>query len=600
MEKSKPKKKAKAAAVKAPPARPHYVLREGMTLKEVAERLNIKTRDLLVKLESQGKIADLSDLVDESFIPILGQEFNCEVELVPYEQEVKRRALAQKDQLITRPPVVTIMGHVDHGKTTLLDAIRHSRLVDKEFGGITQHIGAYRVSWQNRWITFVDTPGHEAFTQLRRRGAQITDVVVLVVAADDGVMPQTKEAISHARAAGVPIIVAINKIDKPEANPERVKQQLAQEGLLIEQWGGEIICVEVSAKEKKNIGELLEMILLLADIIEIKANPQVEAQGIVLEAKLDPKKGPSATVILQHGVLLAGQAFISGLTYGKIRALFDDLGRPIRRVEPSMPVEVLGFSDVPQAGDYFQVVPDMETAQRIVTGRLAKVKKEEPTRPQVLSLDELFKQIEKGEAKEFALIIKADVQGSVDVLRSLLPTFATEQVAIKIIHAATGPVTESDILLASASKAVILSYNLRLPPAIQELARKEKVEIRSYQVIYELIDDLKKAIRGKLEPEVIEIPLGRAEVRKIFEIARVGKVAGCYVLEGKITRQAEARVLRKNEVVYQGRIASLKHLKDNVSEVKKDMECGLSLDRFQDFREGDIIYAFQIEKRKLE
>jgi len=600
MEKTKPKKKVKAAAVKTPPVKPHYVLREGMTLKEVAERLNIKTRDLLVKLESQGKIADLSDLVDESFIPILGQEFNCEVELVPYEQEVKSRALAQKDQLVTRPPVVTIMGHVDHGKTTLLDAIRHSRLVDKEYGGITQHIGAYRVSWQNRWITFVDTPGHEAFTQLRRRGAQITDIVVLVVAADDGVMPQTKEAISHARAAGVPIIVAINKIDKPEANPERVKQQLSQEGLLIEQWGGEIICVEVSAKEKKNIGELLEMILLLADIIEIKANPQVEAQGIVLEAKLDPKKGPSATVILQHGVLLAGQAFISGLTYGKIRALFDDLGRPIRQVEPSMPVEILGFNDVPQAGDYFQVVPDMETAQRIVTGRLAKVKKEEPTRPPVLSLDELFKQIEKGEAKEFALIIKADVQGSVDVLRSLLPTFATEQVAIKIIHAATGPVTESDILLASASKAIILAYNLRLPPTIQELARKEKVEIRSYQVIYELIDDLKKAIRGKLEPEVTEIPLGRAVVRKIFEIARVGKVAGCYVLEGKITRQAEARVLRQNEVVYQGRIASLKHLKDNVSEVKKDMECGLSLDRFQDFQEGDIIYAFQTEKRKPE
>lgn len=596
MEKKKTKKKTKEAA--AAPVRPHFILREGMTLKEVAEKLGVKTRDLLAKLENRGKIVDLNDLIDETYIPILGQEFNCEVELLPYEQEVKTRALSEKNKLTARPPVVTIMGHVDHGKTTLLDAIRHSRLVEKEFGGITQHIGAYRVSWQNRWITFIDTPGHEAFTQLRLRGAQVTDIVVLVVAADDGVMPQTKEAISHARAAGVPIIVAINKIDKPEASPERVKQQLAQEGLLVEEWGGETICVEISAKEKRNINELLEMILLLADIIELKANPEVEAHGIVLEARLDPKKGPSGTVIIQHGILLPGQAFISGLTFGKVRAIFDDLGRPVRRVEPSMPVEVLGFNEVPVAGDFFQVVPDIETAERIVKGRLAKIKKEEIARPQVLSLDELFKQIEKGEAKEFALIVKADVQGSVDVLKGLLPSFSTEEVKVKILHAATGPVTESDILLASASKAVILAYNLRIPPAIQEIAQREKVEIRSYQVIYELIDDLKRAVRGMLEPEIREIPLGKAEVRKIFDIAKVGKVAGCYVLEGKITRQAEVRVLRRNEVIYQGRISSLKHLKDNVNEVKKDMECGLALDKFQDFQVGDIIYAFQIEKRK--
>jgi len=596
MEKKKIKKKSRE--VVAPPPRPRFILREGMTLKEVAEKLGVKTRDLLQKLENRGKMVDLNDLVDETFIPILGQEFNCEVELLPYEQEVRNRAINEKDKLVVRPPVVTIMGHVDHGKTTLLDAIRHSRLVDKEFGGITQHIGAYRVSWQNRWITFIDTPGHEAFTQLRLRGAQVTDIVVLVVAADDGVMPQTREAISHARAAGVPIIVAINKIDKPEANPERVKQQLAQEGLLVEEWGGETICVEISAKEKKNINELLEMILLLADIIELKANPEVEAQGIVLEARLDPKKGPTGTVIVQHGTLLPGQAFISGLTYGKVRAIFDDFGRPVRRVEPSMPVEILGFNEVPVAGDFFQVVPDLEIAERIVRGRLAKVKKEEPSRPQVLSLEELFRQIEKGEAKEFALIVKADVQGSVDVLKGLLPSFSTDEVKVRIIHAATGPVTESDILLASASKAVILAYNLRVPPAIQEIAQREKVEIRSYQVIYELIDDIKRAVRGMLEPEIREIPLGKAEVRKIFDISRVGKVAGCYVLEGKITRQAEVRVLRGHQVIYQGRIASLKHLKDNVNEVKKDMECGLTLDKFQDFQEGDIIYAFQIEKRK--
>lgn len=596
MEKKKIKKKTKKAAV-APP-QPRFILREGMTLKEVAEKLGVKTRDLLSKLENQGKIVDLNDLIDEAYIPILGQEFNCEIELLSYEQEVKTRALSEKDKLTARPPVVTIMGHVDHGKTTLLDAIRHSRLVEKEFGGITQHIGAYRVSWQNRWITFIDTPGHEAFTQLRSRGAQVTDIVVLVVAADDGVMPQTKEAISHARAAGVPIIVAINKIDRPEASPERVKQQLAQEGLLVEEWGGETICVEISAKEKRNINELLEMILLLADIIELKANPEVEAQGIILEARLDPKKGSSGTIILQHGILLPGQAFISGLTFGKIRAIFDDFGRPVRRVEPSMPVEVLGFNEVPVAGDFFQVVPSIEIAEKIVKGRLAKIRKEEMVRPQVLSLDELFKQIEKGEAKEFALIVKADVQGSVDVLKGLLPSFGTEEVKVKILHAATGPVTESDILLASASRAVILAYNLRIPPVIQEIAQREKVEIRSYQVIYELIDDLKRAVRGMLAPEIREIPLGKAEVRKIFDIAKVGKVAGCYVLEGKITRQAEVRVLRRNEVIYQGRISSLKHLKDNVNEVKKDMECGLALDKFHDFQEGDIIYAFQIEKRK--
>ncbi len=596
MEKKKIKKKGKEAVITPP--RPRFILREGMTLKEVAEKIGVKTRDLLSKLESHGKIVDLNDLIEETYIPILGKEFNCELELIPYEQEVKTRALNEKEKLITRPPVVTIMGHVDHGKTTLLDAIRHSRLVEKEFGGITQHIGAYRVSWQNRWITFIDTPGHEAFTQLRLRGAQATDIVVLVVAADDGVMPQTKEAISHARAAGVPIIVAINKIDKPEANPEKVKQQLAQEGLLVEEWGGETICVEISAKEKRNINELLEMILLLADIIELKANPEVEAQGIVLEAKLDPKKGPTGTVIVQHGILLPGQAFISGLTFGKVRAIFDDLGRPVRRVEPSMPVEVLGFNEVPVAGDFFQVVPNIETAERIVKGRLAKIKKEEAARPQILSLDELFKQIEKGEAKELALIIKADVQGSADVLKGLLPSFSTDEVKVKIVHAATGPVTESDILLASASKAVILAYNLRIPSAIQEIAQREKVEIRSYQVIYEIIDDIKKAVRGLLEPEIREIPLGKAEVRKIFDIAKVGKVAGCYVIDGKITRSAEVRVLRRNEVIYQGRIASLKHLKDNVNEVKKDMECGLALDKFQDFQEGDIIYAFQIEKRK--
>jgi translation initiation factor IF-2 len=472
--------------------------------------------------------------------------------------------------------------------------------VDKESGGITQHIGAYRVFFKNRSITFIDTPGHEAFTQLRARGAQITDIVVLVVAADDGVMPQTKEAIHHALDAKVPIIVAINKIDKPEANIDRVKQQLQKEGLIVEDWGGQVISVNVSAKEKKNLNELLEMILLLSDVIEVKANPKVRAQGIVLEARLDAQKGPLATVIVQHGTLSQGEPFISGTAHGKVKAMFDDIGKTIKTAGPGTPVEILGFTDVPRAGDYFLVVQDLETAKSITQYRLAHVKKEAPVKAEHITLEDLFKKIEEGEIKELPIIIKADVQGSVEVLLDILPSLSSEKVKIKIVHAATGTITEADVLLASASNAIIIGYNVKPPSKIMEMAKKEGVEIRSYKIIYQLSDELKKAMIGLLEPVIKETYLGRAEVRRIFQIPRVGLIAGCFVVDGRIIRNAQARLVRNKEVLSQGRISSLKRLKENVTEVKKDFECGIGIEGFKDIQPGDFIEAFQMEKVKPE
>jgi translation initiation factor IF-2 len=597
--KPKPPVKKKAKAEEAPKARPKYFFREGMTIRDAAERIGLKPKDLIEKLSSKGSLQEQNDLLDEAVTAAIGRALDADVEFLGYEQELRRRAEAETANLLARPPVVTIMGHVDHGKTTLLDAIRSSNLVDKESGGITQHIGAYRVLFNNRAITFVDTPGHEAFTQLRARGAKVTDIVILVIAADDGVMPQTREAISHARAANVPIIVAINKIDKPEANIDRVKQQLSKEGLLVEDWGGQTICVEVSAKEKKNLADLLEMIILLADVIEVKANPRVEAHGVVLEARLDPKKGPLATIIIQHGVLTAGAAFISGTTHGKVRALFDEHGKPLKRAEPAMPVEVLGFAEVPVAGDFFQVVPDNETAKKIVAYRLSKVKKEAPVRPERITLDELFKKIEQGKAKELALIIRADVQGSVEVLRDTLPPLSSDKIKIRILHVGTGNITESDILLASASNAVIIGYNIKPGPKILDMAKKANVEIRSYDIIYRLTEDIGKALAGMLEPVEKEVYLGRAEIRRIFQIPKVGSIAGSYVLDGKITRNSLVRVMRGQQIVQEGRITSLKRIKENATEVAKGLECGIGLDKTKDIQEGDIIVAYVIEKAKV-
>ena len=589
--------KAAKAAKDAPKPRPVVTLREGATLKELAEKLKSRPKDIADKLEAKGFGLGIHDMIDETLAAKIGKELNCGIEIVPIEKEMRLQAESNKAELVTRPPVVTIMGHVDHGKTTLLDAIRSSKLVDKESGGITQHIGAYRVFHNKRAITFIDTPGHEAFTQLRARGAKVTDIVILVVAADEGIMPQTREAINHARAAGVPIIAAINKIDKPEANPDKVKQQLQKEGLLIEEWGGNVISVEVSAKEKKNIQELLEMILLLADVIEIKANPKVKAQGVVLEARLDAKKGPLATVIIQNGTLSVGETFVSGTSYGKVRALNDEHGKMIKNAGPSVPVEILGFSDVPQAGDFFQAVNNQGEARAIISYRLARTAtKAEVKKPAHVTLDDLFKKLEDGEIKELAVIVKADVQGSVEVLMERLPSLSTEKVKINIIHAATGTITESDILLASTSNAIIIGYNVKPGPKIEEIAQKENVEIRAYRIIYQLTDDIKKALAGMLEPVIKETFLGRAQVRRIYRIPKVGVIAGCYVSDGKIVRNAEIRVIRNKDVVHRGRIASLKHLKENVAEVKKDYECGIGLASFKEIQEGDVIEAFLMEK----
>jgi len=591
---SAPKKEKKQKKEKAPAK---IVLQEGTTLREFCEQKNIKGKDLIESLSQAGLSINVNDVIDNDLIQPLSQIAGQTLEIKPIEEIVKEKALADEKKIVLRPPVVTVMGHVDHGKTTLLDAIRQSNIAEREFGGITQHIGASQIIHKGKPITFVDTPGHEAFTKLRARGAQVTDIVVLIVAADDGVMPQTKEAISHAKAAGVPIIVAINKIDKAEANLDRVKQQLSKEGLLIEEWGGDTICVEISAKQKKNINELLEMIILLSEVMEIKTNYDVPAQGVVLEARLDPRRGPLASVIVQLGVLRQGQAFVSGICSGKVKAMFDEKGKPVKEAVPSFPVEILGFNEVPLAGDLFQVVDNPEIAERIITYRRSKEqKKEGPARPEKLSLDQLFKQLEEKEKKELALIIKADVQGSVETLKDLIPSLSTEDIKINIIHASTGQITESDVLLASASHAIIIGYNTKAPAKILEVAKEEQVEIRLYRVIYQLIDDLKNALAGMLEPEEKEVYLGRAEIRQIFNIPRVGVVAGCYVLDGKITLNAQARVIRNEEVIYTGKITSLKHLKNNVTEIKKGYECGLVVDKFKEIEKGDIIEAFVIEK----
>lgn len=590
----KKKEKPKAKAAKRPTKK--ITLREGESLKIFSEKAEIKTKDIIEKLKLKRHTISVNDVVDKSLAELISKEFNLKLELISIEKEIRAQAESHPKELVSRSPVVTIMGHVDHGKTTLLDAIRKSNLVGKESGGITQHIGAYRVYHDNRPITFIDTPGHEAFTQLRARGAQLTDIVVLVVAADDGVMPQTKEAINHAKGADVPIIIAINKVDKKNADIDKTKQQLSKEGLLVEDWGGKTISLEISAKEKTNLDELLEMILLLGDVVELKANPKVQAQGVVLEACLDAKKGAVATVIIQHGILSQGEAFICGTTYGKARALFDENNKSLKKAEPSIPVEILGFSGVPTAGDYFQVVPDLDTAKEITQFRLSQVKKVEEPRPEHLTLDELFQKMENGEAKELPLIIKTDVHGSVEVLREILPNLSTDLIQIKIIHSATGKITESDVILASASHAIIIGYNVKPEQKIMDKSKEENVEIRTYKVIYELIQDIKKAMSGMLEPVIKETYLGKAEIRRIFRISKVGVIAGCFVTDGKIARNAEVKVLRGNEEVYRGRIASLKHLKENVTEVKKDYECGIRLDKFKELEESDIIEAFVTEK----
>jgi translation initiation factor IF-2 len=589
---TKPAKPAKDAAK----PRPAIYVREGSAFKALAEKLKVRPKDLLDRLVARGYAIETNDIIDEALAAQLSKDLAVPIEIVSVERDARMAAESKKADLVTRPPVVTIMGHVDHGKTTLLDAIRSSNLVDKESGGITQHIGAYRVTHGKRSITFIDTPGHEAFTQLRARGANLTDIVVLVVAADEGVMPQTRESINHAKAAHVPLIVAINKIDKPEANPDKIKRELQKEGLQVEEWGGEVITVEVSAREKKGLKELLEMIVLMADVLDLKGNPKVPAQGVVLEARMDAKKGPLATVIIQHGTLAVGDDFLAGKVSGRVRALADDAGRLIKTAGLSVPVEILGFSDVPSAGEFFQVLRSAEEIKSILDFRMARGGKSEVIKGPAATLDDMFKKLEQGESKELPLVVKADVQGTLEVLKTLLPNLGTPQVKIRIVHAATGVINESDLLLASTTGAVIIGQNVKIGPHIEEQAAKAGVEIRTYKIIYKLTDDLKKAVAGLLEPVIKETYLGRAQVRKVFRIPKVGTIAGCYVQDGRITRSAEIRVLRGQEVVHRGKLSSLKHVKENVNEIKNGNECGLGLANFKDIQEGDLIEAFITEK----
>lgn len=580
------------------------VIGESVTVKELAEKMKKSPAEVIKKLLMLGVVATINQEIDADTAGVVAAEFGFEVE-VKVEPDIEAQLLQEPEEdpaaLVPRPCVVTVMGHVDHGKTSLLDAIRQTNVTATEAGGITQHIGAYQVEHNGKKITFLDTPGHEAFTAMRARGARVTDIAVLVVAADDGVMPQTVEAINHARAAGVPIIVAINKIDKPNANPERVKQQLTEYGLVAEEWGGDTVMVPVSAKTRQGLEDLLEMILLVAEMQELKANPNRPARGTVIEARLDKGRGPVATVLVQNGTLEVGDNLVAGTTWARVRAMLDHKGRRVKKAPPSMPVEVLGFAEVPQAGDQFFVVPDEKTARQIAEKRASRKREEEfrAAAPRV-SLDDLFRQIREGQVKELRIIIKADVQGSAEALKEALERLTTEEVKVSIIHQGVGAITETDIMLASASNAIIIGFNVRPDVNARRVAEREKVDIRLYRVIYEAIDDVKKAMSGLLEPEYREVFLGRAEVRKIFKISKVGTVAGCYVTEGKITREAGVRLLRDGKVIYEGKLASLKRFKDDVREVAQGYECGLSLEKYNEIQEGDIIEAYTMEAVKRE
>jgi translation initiation factor IF-2 len=516
-------------------------------------------------------------------------------EQVVQEEKIKEERSGNQ---LPRAPVVTVMGHVDHGKTSLLDAIRETEVAAGEAGGITQHIGAYETRVDGKRIVFIDTPGHEAFTRMRARGAKVTDIVVLVVGADDGVMPQTEEAIDHARAAGVPIVVAINKIDKPDAQPERVKRQLSDRKLMPEEWGGDTVMVEVSAKTKKNIEKLLEMILLVGDLRELKADPDAPASGTVLESRVDKGRGPVATVLVQNGTLHVGDVFIVGAVYGKVRAMFDDRGQPIKKAGPATPVEVLGLQGVPEAGDQFQVA-DEAKARHIVEYRQSKQREATLAKTASsgrLTLDQLHEQLRAGELKELPVVVKADVQGSVEVLSEMLPKLSNDQVKLKVIHASVGAVTETDVLLASASNAVIVAFNVRPERKASDLAQREGVDIRLHTIIYELLDELKKAVSGLLSPVIKETYLGRAEIRDTFRVKGVGMIAGCSVQDGILKRDADVRVLRDNVVIYTGRISSLRRFKEDANEVRQGFECGVGVSNFSDVKVGDILECFKMEK----
>lgn len=570
---------------------------ETITVKELADMLKKPYADVIKNLMFLGIMAAVNQEIDYNTAEKLCEKYEIMCEKKEESSELETLNVEEDDDenLVKRPPIVTVMGHVDHGKTSLLDAIRKTKVIDSEAGGITQHIGAYTVTINGEKITFLDTPGHEAFTAMRARGAQITDIVILVVAADDGIMPQTKEAISHCKAANVPIVVAINKIDKPGANIDKVKQELTEYGLVSEDWGGDTICVPVSAKKGINLDQLLEMVLLTAEMLELKANPNRKAMGTVIEAKLDKGRGAVASLLVQSGTLSVGDSILVGSTYGRIRAMFNDDGKKIKSAGPSMPVEILGLSEVPAAGDRFNEVKDEKTARDMAEKRKEKLKIETLNSNHRVSLEDLYNQIREGKVKELAIIVKADVQGSVEAIKQSLEKLSTDDVKVRVIHGGVGAITETDVTLATASNAIIIGFNVRPDGNASALAEKEEVEIKTYRIIYDAIEDVKSAMIGMLEPEYREVILGKAEIRETYKISNVGTIAGCYVLDGKIVRNSEVRVIREGVVVFEGVLASLKRFKDDVKEVASGYECGLSVDRFNDIKVGDIIEAFKME-----
>jgi translation initiation factor IF-2 len=583
---------------------------EGISVKDLAEKLGVRGKDLIASLLMRGVFVTVNQSLDAELVKDVAAQFGADTQVITFEDEMANEALENlmKDEdvseiEVTRPPVVTVMGHVDHGKTSLLDAIRETDVASGEAGGITQHIGAYKVRIAKkdspafgREIVFLDTPGHEAFTRMRARGAKVTDIVVIVVAADDGVMPQTLEAVDHAKAANVPIIVAVNKIDKPDAQPDRVKQQLGDRGLVPEAWGGSTVFVDVSAKKKQNLDLLLEMICLVADLGNLKASPDRPAVGTVIEAKLDRGRGAVATVLVQNGTLRAGDSFIMGNTFGKVRAMFDDRGRATQEAVPSTPVEILGLEGMPDAGDTVLVVADRDKAKGIAQYRKMKERESQLAKSSRVSLEGLAEQIKQAGVKELPLILKGDVTGSVEVLADSLQKMSTEKVRIKVLHTGVGAITESDILLASASNAIVIGFNVRPERKAADLAEQDGVQIRLHSIIYELQDEIKKAMLGLLEPTIKENYVGRAQVLTIFRIPKVGTIAGCRVVDGSIKRDAEIRLMRDGEQVFKGKLSSLKRFKDDAREVTNGMECGMGIANFNDVQVGDTVEAFVTER----
>ena len=577
-------------------------MEDTITVKELSEMLRMPSIEVIKELMFMGVMAAINAEIDIATVEKLAEKLADRLTVLVVRKEekvIEKDTMDDEDEanLVKRPPVVTVMGHVDHGKTSLLDAIRSAKVTEGEAGGITQHIGAYMAEVNGEMVTFLDTPGHEAFTAMRARGAQVTDIVVLVVAADDGIMPQTKEAINHCKAANVPIVVAINKIDKPGANIDRVKQELAEEGVLVEDWGGDVASVPVSAKTRQGLDDLLEMILLTSEMLEAKANPNREAKGTVIEAKLDKGRGAVASLLVQNGTLHVGDSILVGNTYGRIRAMFDHKGKNVKEAGPSVPVEILGLSEVPVSGDKFEVVKDEKTARNMAEERKEAAKSAYLNTNKV-SLEDLYSQIQEGKVKELSIIVKADVQGSVQALSQSLEKLSTDTVKVRVIHGAVGAISETDVTLAAASNAIIIGFNVRPDSNAVAIAEKEKVDMETYRIIYDAIDDVKAAMIGMLEPEYKEVVLGTAEVRQTYKISSVGTVAGCYVTSGKVVRNESVRVVRDGIVIFDGALSSLKRFKDDAKEVAQNYECGLTIEKFNDIKEGDIIEAYTMEEIK--